>query len=115
MEKCLAICGIDCSICDARIATLNNDDNLRRELARKWVEEYNSPDIKPEDINCVGCTDEGVHIGYCGECAIRKCGMEKGVINCAYCDDYACETLTSFFEMAPNIKANLDEQRAKLS
>ena len=40
---------------------------------------------------------------------LRKCGMSKGVKNCAYCADYACDKLLKFFEMAPQAKQNLDE------
>ena len=35
MKKLIAYCGLDCEKCDARIATINNDDNLRRETSRK--------------------------------------------------------------------------------
>jgi hypothetical protein len=47
-------------------------------------------------------------------CEIRKCGKEKGVINCAHCSDYACEKLVKFFEMVPDAKTRLDEIKAKL-
>lgn len=36
MNKFIAYCGLDCSTCEARIATINNDDNLRNEVAKKW-------------------------------------------------------------------------------
>jgi hypothetical protein len=35
--------------------------------------------------------------------------LEKGLKNCAYCDDYVCEKLTMFFEMAPEAKTTLAE------
>jgi hypothetical protein len=37
--------------------------------------------------------------------------MGKGVKNCAYCADYACDKLLKFFEMAPQAKKNLEEIR----
>ena len=114
MNEIIAYCGLSCHECGAYIATMNNDDKKREEVAALWSKEYNT-DIKPEDINCLGClsTSEKV-FNYCKVCEIRKCGMEKGVTNCAYCDEYACEKLVKFFEMASDAKKTLDEIRAKI-
>jgi hypothetical protein len=38
--------------------------------------------------------------------------MERGAVNCAHCDDYACEKLEGFFGMAPNARVTLDGIRA---
>jgi len=51
---------------------------------------------------------------HCTVCEIRKCGKEKGVINCAYCDDYACDKLLKFFEMVPDNKKRLDAIRSSI-
>lgn len=111
MEKMIAYCGLACTECDAYIATQKNDDKMRAEVAAKWTQEYHH-DLKPEDINCVGCIPtDGKHVGQCYVCEVRKCGQEKGVINCAYCEDYACEKLNGYFKMAPMMKANLEEIR----
>lgn len=109
MEKIIAYCGITCSECPAFIATKNNDDAKRKETAELWSKKYNH-DMKTEDINCDGClTETGRIIGYGAFCEIRKCGQERGVENCAYCGDYACEKLEKFFEMAPMFRDTLDE------
>jgi hypothetical protein len=114
MEKQIAYCGIVCTDCDAYIATMTNDDKKRKEVAEKWTKEYKT-DVKPEDINCVGCIPtEGKHIHQCFVCKVRKCGQEKGVINCAYCDDYACDELNKYFAMVPVMKVNLEEIRKGL-
>jgi len=111
MEKMIAYCGLACSECPAYLARQNDDFELRRKTAEQWSKEFGT-EMKPEDINCDGCLSrEGAHIGYCGICEVRKCGMERGVLNCAYCDDYGCEKLTKFHEMAPNAKAGLEEVR----
>jgi len=71
-------------------------------------------DIKAGDINCEGCaTKGGVHFGYCNICEIRACGIERKIENCAFCDDYACDRLVGFFEMAPEAKVNLEAIRAR--
>jgi len=111
MEKMIAFCGIVCSDCPAFIATQENNDAKRREVAEKWSKELGQ-EIKPEEINCDGCMSaEGRHINYCSMCEIRKCGMEKGVENCAYCIDYNCDKLAKFLEQAPNAKNTLAEIR----
>ena len=35
MKQLIACCGLDCENCDARIATINNDEKLREETAQK--------------------------------------------------------------------------------
>jgi hypothetical protein len=110
-KKQIAYCGIVCTECGAYIATQENDNKKRKEVAEKWAKEYKQ-DFKPEDINCDSCLSEtGRVFNYCTICEIRKCGREKKVINCAYCDSYICEKLDKFFQMAPMIKANLEEIR----
>ena len=53
MKDLIACCGIDCEFCDARIATVNNDYELREQTARKWSEMNHAPEITPETINCM--------------------------------------------------------------
>jgi len=108
MEKMIAYCGLTCSECEAFLATQNNDQELRKKVAAQWAVEYKS-EIKPEDINCVGCTSaEGAHIGYCGMCEIRSCAAKRSVRNCAYCPEYACDKLKSFFVLAPAAQKSLE-------
>jgi hypothetical protein len=108
MNKLISYCGIVCTECPAYIATKNNDDAKRKETAREWSKQFGH-EMKPEDINCEGCTpDTGKKIGYSHVCEIRNCGREKKVVNCAYCTDYICDKLDKFFQMAPMAKGNLD-------
>jgi hypothetical protein len=114
MSKIISICGLNCADCPAYLAYKNDDDELRAETARKWSKEYDHP-FKPEDVNCANCLEvKGPHIGHCGECEIRKCGMERGLQNCAHCREYPCEKLTKFLDMVPAAKANLEEIRKTL-
>jgi len=109
-----AMCGLICSDCGAFIATQNNDDKKRAEVAKLWSKQYNV-DIKPENINCDGCiSDSNRTIGYCHVCEIRKCGKQKGVTNCAYCDEYACEKLEGFLKLVPHAREHLDQIRNEL-
>jgi hypothetical protein len=113
MEKMMAYCGLICTDCPAFIATQNNDDQARKKVAEEWSK--HDAVLKPEDINCDGClTDTEKVFKFCNVCEARKCGKAKGVANCAYCDDYACDKLAEIFKMAPEAKTRLDELRKTL-
>lgn len=114
MDKMVAFCGITCSECPAFLATQKDDDNERRKVAELWSEQFNA-EIKPEDVNCDGCLlENGRLFSHCKVCEIRKCGQERGVKNCAYCDDYVCEKLNNFINDVPEANATLEEIRKNL-
>ena len=108
MSQMIAVCGLFCDECDAFIATLNDDDEKRAEIARLWSMQ-NHQDIELADINCLGClSDSDCLLGHCRICEIRKCAKEKQIVNCAYCDDYVCEQLEDFFQKVPDVRERLD-------
>ena len=110
----IAFCGLVCTECPAFIATKEDDNNKRKETAELWSKQFNAS-IKPEDINCSGCVSKSeVLFSHPRVCEIRKCGMDRGIINCAYCDDYACDRLNEFFKSVPDAKATLDGIRKTL-
>ncbi len=87
MKCSIACCGLDCERCDAYIATVNDDDDLRRRVAEEWSE-LNNVEITPEMVNCVGCRAEGVKMIFCQSlCEIRKCCVGKGYETCGSCGD----------------------------
>ena len=107
-NELIACCGLNCAECDAQIATVNNDDELRAKIAEKWRVEYNVAGIKPEMINCTGCRMEGAKIGHCAECGIRNCASEKGYETCAECAELeTCSIIGDIFRMVPQTKTNL--------
>ena len=55
MNQLIGCCGLDCKKCDARIATITNDNALRGKTAALWTK-LNEVTITPEMINCTGCT-----------------------------------------------------------
>jgi len=113
VEKMMAYCGLICTDCPPYIATQKNDDEERKKVVEMWSK--HDAALKIEDINCDGCLADSERLfKYCGVCEVRKCGKEKKVANCAYCDDYACDKLTEFFKMAPEAKTRLDEIRKSL-
>ncbi len=86
MNGFTACCGLDCEKCDARIATINDDNELREKTAKLWTE-LNGVEITPYMINCTGCRISGAKTPFCDSlCEIRKCAREKGFNTCADCD-----------------------------
>ena len=59
MKQLIACCGLDCESCDARIATVENDNELKEKTARKWSVMNNAPEITAATINCMGCRADG--------------------------------------------------------
>ncbi len=108
MKQLIACCGLDCEMCDARIATLTDDDALREATAQKWSVMNNTPEITAETINCLGCRTDGVKFGYCAVCEIRSCAMGRGFETCGQCPELeACPTIAPILEHAPGARNNL--------
>ena len=79
MNPLIAFCGLDCATCEARAATIHNDDALRARVAHDWSA-LNHVEIRPEDINCVGCRVDGIKTSYCDRlCPIHQCALQRGV------------------------------------
>lgn len=108
MNKSIAYCGLDCVKCDAYIATVNDDDALRKKTAQLWSELNNAP-ITSEMINCVGCRAAGAKTPYCESmCEIRKCAVSKNVETCAYCAEFEeCKTVGALLESSEEARENL--------
>ena len=112
MVKIIAYCGLTCTECEAYLATQANDRAALERVATKWREEFNAPNITVEYVICDGCLASADRLGgHCPDCDIRACGVARGLANCAYCDDYACDKLEAFFGFVPTARANLDAIR----
>ena len=109
MKQLIACCGLDCEGCDARIATVGNDNELREKTAWKWSEMNNAPEITAATINCMGCRADGAKFSYCSDyCEIRKCVNKKGLNTCGDCKELnSCPIVGAVFLHAPDAKENL--------
>ena len=67
----IGCCGLDCEKCDARIATITNDNALREKTAALWTK-LNGVTITPEMINCTGCRIAGAKTPFCDKFASEK-------------------------------------------
>lgn len=88
MSGIMAYCGLLCSECLAYKATVADDEELREKTAQEWSRMYNAQ-LKPEDINCLGCGSD-VLFSHCNVCEIRACARDKGIEDCGKCGSFAC-------------------------
>ena len=107
MEKLIAYCGLDCAECGAYLAMKNNDQPLREKTAVEWTEKFHF-NFTPDMINCSSCKSDGVKMGYCSMCEIRKCASAKDGDNCGACTDFKqCKTINDFIAQVPCVTKNL--------
>ena len=99
MKNYIAYCGLDCETCEARIATIHNDDALREKVAGLWSE-LNGVEITPEMINCTGCRISGVKTPFCESiCLIRQCARSRQMETCGSCSEMeTCRKLGAIIE-----------------
>jgi hypothetical protein len=108
MEKLISCCGLNCATCDARIATIKNDDELRKATADKWRVNFSAPNLSPAMINCTGCREEGVKFSHCDMCEIRKCVKTKGFDTCGDCQEMeTCSIVSGVHKYVPEAILNL--------
>lgn len=108
MEKLISCCGLDCATCEARIATIKNDDQLRKVTAEKWKVMYHANEMSSSMINCTGCREEGVKFSHCSVCEIRNCVKSKGFNTCGECDELdTCEKISAVHKYVPEALINL--------
>ena len=89
MDRYIAYCGLDCEKCEARIATVNEDEVLRAKVAKQWSE-WNNAEITPDMIHCDGCRMDGRKTPYCADiCPIPRCASNKGLATCGACPEKA--------------------------
>lgn len=94
MDRYIAYCGLDCEKCEAHVATVNHDEELRAKVAKQWSE-WNHAEITPDMINCDGCRLDGAKTPYCASlCPIPRCAQNKGLDTCGDCPEKdACQDL----------------------
>lgn len=109
MEKYIAYCGLNCETCQARIATITNDNALREKVAKLWSE-LNGVEITPEMINCTGCRIVGVKTPYCDSlCPIRQCALKKQVETCGSCPEMkSCDKVGAIISNNPDALSRLE-------
>lgn len=115
MAQIIAVCGLDCAVCDAYAATQAKDEAAKEKIAARWRADYGNPKIDAAYVTCDGCLAQSGRLGgHCLECAPRLCAVERGLPNCAHCPEYSCAKITDLLKYIPDGKARLDAIRAAL-
>ncbi len=108
MEKIIACCGLNCATCDARIATVTDNQALRASVAEKWKVQYQAAALTTDMINCTGCREPGAKFAHCNQCEIRSCVKSKGFQTCAGCSDLGnCAKVKGVHQYVPEALVNL--------
>ncbi len=109
MNDYIAYCGLDCEICEARLATINDDNELRIKVSKEWSR-LNGVEITPEMINCSGCRLPGEKTIYCDTlCPIRQCAKEKQMETCGGCSEMkSCEKVRAIIGNNPDARSRLE-------
>jgi len=116
MESMIAYCGLNCQGCPIHLATLEKDlskqQTMRLEIARVCSEQYGM-DVLPGDVtDCDGCRSQtGRMFSGCAKCEIRRCAIRRKLTSCAFCNQYACQTLLKHFETDPAARTRLESIR----
>ena len=115
MKQMIGYCGLNCERCDAYLATVRDDRQLREKTAKLWAELNHAP-ILPEHINCLGCRMDGVKTVFCESmCGIRQCACKKGVATCGDCPELeACSIVGTILANDPFARKNLKGQIQKI-
>ena len=112
MNPYIAYCGLDCESCEARIATVNNDNSLRAKVAKEWSE-LNGIEITPEMINCEGCRLDGAKTVYCDSlCPVRQCARSLQMETCGSCPQMeTCPKVAQILQNSAEARCNLKGEK----
>lgn len=106
MADLIAYCGINCDTCPLYIATINNDEAMKKEILLKYEKLYNrSFEIK--EMECYGCKS-GMKFSLSNACNITPCNINRGTETCSQCENYQCERIKKFYEWQVNNETGVD-------
>jgi hypothetical protein len=106
--KMTAPCGLDCFNCHFFLA---REDQEAMNTVEKLSEEHNTP---VEVMLCNGCRAHDGQIplhkhvfGETHRCAAYECAKEKGVDFCGDCEQFPCDNLHPYADMAGDLPHNI--------
>lgn len=93
-------CGLDCFNCPIYLA--NENENLRQKIADNLK-------IPVEQAVCKGCRNENGTIRVVGmnePCNVYKCILQKDFDFCYECEDFPCDFLHPYADLADKVPHN---------
>ena len=100
MKELFCYCGHNCARCLTYLATLTNDEKLRKQSQSFYKTEFGI-DIPLADIQCLGGRSSDI-LYLCKECPFIKCCKEHKTEICSECCDYPCEKIKDYQEKYVN-------------
>ncbi|UCE99703.1 MAG: DUF3795 domain-containing protein [Planctomycetota bacterium] len=109
MDEIIGYCGSTCHKCAIYLATREQNEEKRYKMRADIAEQIKKlygQECKPEDVtDCDGCkTEDDRLFAASRNCQVRKCGRQKGVENCAHCNEYPCEEFEKLSAKEPEVK-----------
>lgn len=96
----IGCCGHDCSKCITFLATVQNDDTLRKQ-SQQFYKTMFGLDVPLDEVNCLGCQSDNV-FKLCKSCPFVKCASERKNAACSECIEYPCNALAEYQEKYVN-------------
>jgi hypothetical protein len=106
MDPSLTRCGYRCDLCLAYILNVELNPANQQKLSDGWFK-YFGFRIEPQNIVCDGCMADLPRLIDQG-CPVRPCVIEKGLDNCASCDEYVCAKLKERIVLYEEVKQSFD-------
>lgn len=92
-NQMIAVCGIDCNMCDIHEAPDN--PKVAQEIV-DWFKKERNEDVKIEDLHCSGCKGDRTN-HWSADCWILQCCVDKKDLEFCYdCDEFPCEKLVDW-------------------
>jgi len=91
MREMIGYCGYRCHLCAAR----SKDPAIRQKMVDGWRKYFGHQKYTAENVQCDGCLSDGKLADK--ECKARPCTIEKGVSNCALCEEFPCDKVRHLF------------------
>lgn len=99
MKAHIAKCGYRCDLCSAFKPVLTDAD--KQDISRAF-KKYYGMQVGPQDIKtCAGCQSSDIPNDK--ECPVFPCAREKGIDNCAFCEDFGCDKLKQRMDVVEQI------------
>lgn len=91
----IGACGIFCENCSIYIATKENNDDLKKQIAKKIFPDKD-PELVYDKIVCYGCHGP-IDTHWSPDCKILDCSREKEYTICAECSNFPCDISKKFY------------------
>ncbi len=101
MNRIIAACGNDCSVCPRYNAPpYEKTEAELHHTAELWYKiGYRDHVVSNDEISCMGCSPEN----WCRYRVIGCC-IEKNIKNCSQCAEYPCDNMKECFEVTSSFE-----------